>query len=109
MTPLARILPAAEQDIDHQAEYLFNETGLETALRFYDAVAATFGQLVRMPHVGERRESANPQLAGMRVWRINGFPNHLVFYRPVEGGIQVIRVLHAARDVATMLDLQDAD
>ena len=88
MTPRVSVLPAADRDIDGQAEYLMREASLETALRFYDATAATFDKLARMPGMGERRESSNPHLAGLRVWRIDGFPNHLLFYRPVEGGIR---------------------
>ena len=34
MTPQVSVLPAAERDIDGQAEYLFREASLETALRF---------------------------------------------------------------------------
>jgi toxin ParE1/3/4 len=104
MTPRVSVLPAADRDIDVQAEYLMREASLETALRFYDATAATFDKLARMPGMGERRESSNPRLAGLRVWRIDGFPNHLLFYRPIEGGIEIIRVLHGARDVDAVLD-----
>lgn len=35
----------------------------------------------------------------MRVWPIRRFPNHLIFYRPIDGGIEVIRVLHGAQDL----------
>ena len=66
--------------------------------------AATFDKLARMPGMGERRESSNPRLAGLRVWRIDGFPNHLLFYRPVEGGIEIVRVLHGARDIDAVLE-----
>jgi toxin ParE1/3/4 len=104
MTPRVSVLPAADRDIDGQAEYLMREASLETALRFYDATAATFDKLARMPSMGERRESSNPRLAGLRVWRIDGFPNHLLFYRPIEGGIEIIRVLHGARDIDAVLD-----
>ncbi len=104
MTPRVSVVPAADRDIDGQAEYLMREASLETALRFYDATAATFDKLARMPGMGERRESSNPRLAGLRVWRIDEFPDHLLFYRPVEGGIEIIRVLHGARDVDAVLD-----
>jgi toxin ParE1/3/4 len=77
--------------------------GLDTALRFYDAAAATFEKLARTPRLGEQRESSDPRLSGLRVWRVEGFPNHLIFYRPIDGGIEVIRVLHAARDIDRVL------
>jgi toxin ParE1/3/4 len=88
MTPQVSVLPAAERDIDGQAEYLFREASLETALRFYEFAAVAFEKLARTPGLGEQRHSSNPLLAGLRIWRIDGFPNHLIFYRPIEGGIE---------------------
>ena len=34
---------------------------------------------------------------------VQGFEKHLVFYRPTEAGIEIVRVLHAARDIAAVL------
>jgi toxin ParE1/3/4 len=104
MTPQVSVLPAAERDIDGQAEYLFREASLETALRFYDFAAVAFEKLARTPGLGEQRHSSNPLLAGLRIWRIDGFPNHLIFYRPIEGGIEIVRVLHGARDIDAVLE-----
>ncbi len=81
---------------------------LEAPQRFYDAAAATFEKLARMPGLGERRESLNPRLAGLRVRRIEGFPNHLIFCRPVEDGIEVVRVLHGAGDIDRVLESEGA-
>jgi len=109
MTPLCHILLSAGRDLDGQAEYLMQEASLETALRFYDAAAATFEKLARMPGMGERRESPNPHLAGLPVWRIEGFPNHHIFYRTIDGGIEVVRVVHGARDIDRVLESQPVD
>ena len=103
MTPRYTVLPAADQDLDDQAGYLAREASLELALRFYDAAAETFAFLARTPLVGELRESRNPLFAGIRIWRVTGFEKHLVFYRPVEGGIEVVRVLHGHRDIDAIL------
>lgn len=103
MTRQYRILPAADQDLEHQAAYLAREASLDTALRFYDATAVTFGKIAQMPGIGEVRESASPRLAGLRTWRIEGFEKHLIFYRPTADGIEIIRVLHGARDIDRIL------
>jgi toxin ParE1/3/4 len=99
-----RVLPAADLDLDDQAAYLASHASLDTALRFYDAASSTFAQLAAMPGIGERWPSANPRLAGLRVWRIKGFENHLIFYRPGDDGIDIVRILHAARDLDNALD-----
>jgi plasmid stabilization system protein ParE len=37
---------------------------------------------------------------------IPDFPNHLIFYRPTttDVGIEIVRVLHAARDIPRILE-----
>jgi toxin ParE1/3/4 len=67
MTPRYHVLPAADRDLDDQAAYLASNASFDTALRFYDAASLTFGKLANMPGMGERPESANPSLAGLRV------------------------------------------
>jgi toxin ParE1/3/4 len=106
MTAQYRVLPSADRDLDEQAAYLASEASLDAALRFYDAAAVTFGKLAAMPGLGERRESVNPRLADLRIWRIEGFEKHLIFYRPVEDGIEIVRVLHGARDIARILNAE---
>jgi toxin ParE1/3/4 len=34
---------------------------------------------------------------------VKGFEKHLIFYRQRETGIEIVRVLHAARDVEAIL------
>ncbi len=57
-----------------------------------------------MPGMGERWESNNPHLAGLRVWRVEGFEKHLIFYRATDDGIEVVRVVHGARDISSVLE-----
>jgi toxin ParE1/3/4 len=99
-----RVLPAADRDLDDQAAHLAAEASLETALRFYDAACATFAKIANMPGIGERWQSANPRLTDLRVWRVEGFEKHLIFYGPVADGIDIIRVVHGARDIDRVLE-----
>jgi toxin ParE1/3/4 len=107
MTPRVVVLPAADRDIDEQAEYLGDQASLEIALRFYDAAAETFAFIATQPGIGAPYEGRTLAGAGIRVWRISGFENHLAFYRPIEGGIEVVRVLHGAQDISRILELDD--
>jgi hypothetical protein len=61
-------------------------------VRFYDAAAPTFENLARTQVMRGRSETLNPRLAGIPAWQVEGFENHLDFYRSIEGGIEVIRV-----------------
>ena len=60
---------------------------------------ATFRQLAESPELGSLGEFQSPALCGVRRWRVKRFTNYLIFYRPLAEGIEVIRVLHGARDI----------
>jgi toxin ParE1/3/4 len=56
------------------------------------------------PPLSERWPSANPRLAGLHVWRIEGFEKHLIFYRAADNDIENIRIIHAVRDIDKVLE-----
>jgi toxin ParE1/3/4 len=70
------------------------------AVRFLDAAEETFGFLADHPGAGGVCDFRDGRAAGARVWTIKGFRNHLVFYRPSAGGIDILRVVHGARDLS---------
>jgi len=72
--------------------------------RFTDAVPRTLDDVARFPGAGSLREFEDPRLAGIRSWRVRGFKKYLIYYRPIAGGIQVLAVLHGARDLPEALD-----
>jgi toxin ParE1/3/4 len=80
------------------------ERSREAAVGFLQALDTTLERLAAMPELGQRQEFGRKELADLRVWQVQGFENFLIFYRPVERGIEVLRVLHAARDVAAVFD-----
>jgi toxin ParE1/3/4 len=84
-------------DLAEHIDYIAQNSP-QAARRFLFAAQQTFEQLSRMPGMGTRCEFRNPAAAGLRFWRVEGFRNHFVIYRPLESGIEVVRVLHAARD-----------
>jgi len=40
----------------------------------------------------------------LRRWPVKGFENWLIFYLPTDEGIDVVRVIHGARNIAALLD-----
>ena len=57
-----------------------------------------------MPEMAPVRQFLNPTLGGLRMWPMPDFPNHLIFYTCREEGIDVVRVLHAKRDIGSIFD-----
>lgn len=101
MTRRLTLRPAAESDID-EAAFSIAADSLEQALRFYDSVDATFGQLREHPERWALWPLQHPRLAGLRRCFVIGFRNHMVLYRIEDDVVDVIRVLHAARDLPTL-------
>ncbi len=76
---------------------------LAAADRWYEETATTFAFLASHAEIGEARPSRKPELAGIRTWPVSGFERHIVFYRPIAAGIEVVRVLHGVRDIPSVL------
>lgn len=103
MTRTLVILPQARAELYDQAEYISVDNE-DLSRRFLAAADATFADLLSSPGLGRVRELRAARLRGLRSWRIRGFENWLVFYRVTEEAIEVVRVLHGARDVDAVLD-----
>lgn len=104
MSRSIRRLPQAKRDLIELADYLAQDS-LAASDRFLQAAEQAFEALAGMPEMAGVWETDNPALAGIRVWPIRGFAKFLIFYRPTAGGIEVIRVLHASRDIASIIEV----
>jgi toxin ParE1/3/4 len=95
--------PEALADVEESAVYI-GADNIAAALRFLDAVETTLRLLLKHPELGSGRRFERSELAGVRSFPVKGFDKHLSFYRPTEWGIEVLRVLHGARDLGTIFD-----
>ena len=93
---------AALFDLDGHAEVLQKQS-TALALRFLDAAEETIRSLAANPALAGIWESDDPALEDMRVWPIRGFKNHLIFYRVRRNRVEIVRVMHAARDIERAL------
>ncbi len=57
-----------------------------------------------MPGLGSPCESSHPVLASLRAATVPGFRKYLVLYRPISEGIEVLRVIHGARDIESLFN-----
>jgi toxin ParE1/3/4 len=103
MSKAIRRRRAARKDLVDIFRYLAQEGGLRVAERFLARVEATSARLSKRPGIGARFDHPHPALAELRCSPVSRFPKYIVFYRPIAGGIQIVRVLHGARDVAGIL------
>jgi toxin ParE1/3/4 len=94
-------LPEADQDFEDISLYLEERDAL-AAMRFADAVDSTVEMLCRSPDLGERLR-CDPT-GQIRYRTISGFRNYLIFYRRVDSILEIVRVLHGARDYEQLFE-----
>jgi toxin ParE1/3/4 len=74
----------------------------DAAAHFLPVLEATCAQLAALPGMGRARTFHHTELTGVRMMPVTGFEQHLVFYVATKQSIQVIRILHTARDFPTI-------
>ena len=102
MTPRIVLRPKVPDDIRSILDY-FDEHSTTTGDRFAGAIEPTLNDLALMPGKGSPKQFRNRSLNGIRSWRVPGFPKYLIFYRIIEGGIEVLAITHGARRLSTLL------
>lgn len=91
---MPRILkrPQAEADIDDLWWHIAQENP-DAADRLLDTIAERCHALAHFPYIGISQEELMPALRSLPVG------NYLLYYLPLDDGIEVVRVLHGARDI----------
>ena len=100
--------PRARLDLLEQFVYLGEQASVEVAERYFAAVEETCVLLVTQPQSGAPYHSGIERLAGLRRVPVKGFEKYMLFYMPRMGGIDVVRVLHAARDIESIFDIEES-
>jgi toxin ParE1/3/4 len=92
-----RISDVARSDLDEIWLYIAQDN-LDAADKFIHAIVSRFPKLAAMPLIGRQREELSP--------RLRSFPVacYVIFYRPMKSGIEIVRVLHGARDFPPLFE-----
>ena len=78
-----------------------------TALRFLDAAEKTFALLARFPQLGAQHPCLPESLRQIRCFPVKRFATFVVFYLVKDDGIEVIRVLHGARNMPAVFAAEE--
>jgi plasmid stabilization system protein ParE len=93
------LTPRARQDLNDIWDYIANDN-IEAADRVLDALDNAMIKLAKNPGIGHRRdELTDKRHSFLLVY------SYLIVYRHETKPLQIIRVLHAARDVQGILGL----
>jgi len=90
-----RIAPQARDDLKDIFRYVAQDRPSAVA-RLREAMSKRFRQLASQPLLGQ----ACPELrVGLRAFSVGPYA---IFYVPIEGGVEIERVLHGARDIESL-------
>jgi toxin ParE1/3/4 len=90
-----RLFPAARQDIRDICRYIAADNP-PAAVRFREGLRARFRLLASQPFMGEARDDLAP---GLRMLTAG---NYVILYRPMAGGVEIVQVVHGARDIGAL-------
>jgi toxin ParE1/3/4 len=93
---------AAKRDLTRHFVWFAEQASTELARRFLQAAQRSFQDLAEMPKMGPLKMHEG-KFAGVRMWRVAGFENFLIFYRPLKDGVAIERVFHAKQDYQRVL------
>lgn len=98
--------PQVERDIE-EAFVFIGEDDFDTGLDFLHAVEQSLEMIGQNPFIGSEREFISPALQGVRMWRVKTYEKYLIFYRVHSDRVEVLRLIHSARDYTRVLDEQE--
>ncbi len=98
---MARVIKrvAAKRDLSDHFVFLGENASVAVARRFLHASNVSFQALAQMPELGAQRGFRDPRWSAVRTWPVKGFERYLIFYRPLTDGVEILRVVHGARDI----------
>lgn len=97
-----RFSPAARLDLDGILTHL-NGQSSDRARTFLTSFKLSRDTYALSPLLGPSAEGYAPGLRCFTVW------NYVCFYRPVANGIQIVRILHGARDIPRIFESESPD
>jgi toxin ParE1/3/4 len=100
--PVIVLQPRAKADLSEIWEFIADDSD-DQADAFIDLIDQKFQLLAQQNGLGRRRDELAEGLRSFSVGR------YVIFYLPIPGGVQIVRVLHGARDIEAALTKPVAD
>lgn len=97
------IRPDAERDLREQWKYVARESSTDRANAFLNNTLNKLELLAERPSIARLRSDLQPDLRSYPVGQ------YIVFYLPLADGIEVVRVIHGRRDIASQFSDEAAE
>lgn len=87
----------ALQDIDEIFDY-FTTTSVEAGEKFKIEFQKKCQYLTQFPNIGRSYSEIKPNLRGISIM------GYIIFYQVIEGGVEIVRLVSAYRDLQSIFD-----
>jgi toxin ParE1/3/4 len=94
--------PRAKTDLVEIWDYVADDSEAH-ADAFVEKIDEKFRSLAARPYIGRKRDELGEDLRSFPVGR------YVIFYRPLPNGVEIIRVLHGARDLDTIFHFDEGE
>ena len=100
--------PEASCDLDVIVDYLA-QFDPRVAVRFVTAVEETAAVIERLPTLGEAYPSNSSVFRGIRRTTVKKFRKYVIYYRVIESGIEILRILHGLRNAKAIFEAEEVE
>lgn len=98
-----KISTTAAQDLEDIWSYVAKNNP-RAADNLFDKLREMFAKLAKFPQMGQGRSDLALSLQSFPV------RNYLIFYRIIEEGIEIVRIIHGSQDIEQIFkEVEDAD
>ena len=99
--PEVILTPQAREDVKQIAAYIA-EHSPQSSMVFRQTLENIYEVLLDLPEIGTIHNFHNPEMKGLRMLPVRKFTKYLIFYRSTPEGLEIVRVVHGARDLPSL-------
>ncbi len=95
--------PVAVDDLEEIVNYISRDSPV-AAEDVRQDILDTAASLGELPDLGVRPRFSAPRFAGIRFLPSQQYPTYLLFYRELPEAVEVLRILHGARNLPPLFE-----
>ena len=103
MSNICKFTVPASRDIESIIDYTADNSSFDAAESLLSKINSKCARLAKFPGMGRRRDEL---AVNVRSFPVN---DYLIFYRPIEEGIEILRVISGYQDLEGLFLTDDED
>ncbi|MBD2093038.1 type II toxin-antitoxin system RelE/ParE family toxin [Microcoleus sp. FACHB-1515] len=93
---ICRFTVSASRDIEDIIDQIADRQGFDAADRYLQKINAKCQSIANFPNMGRSRNELAPSLRSLPI------DDYLIFYRAIDNGVEIIRVVSGYRDLEAL-------